>query len=170
MIKYSFHKLLITLNKRSDYEIQWSLPKVDTYRFKNFICFREVSALERFCSFWQNKWKIVYSKADVLQSRKKLVFLSLIVLLQLTNCDNQGKWENRLYIWWSQWWIFLKLSYALDTHLKFIVWKNHWNATARFLDIKYFSLSSVKNICRWALYQASFFINPSTQILWQNDI
>ena len=37
----------------------------------------------------------------------------------------------------------LKLRYALDTHLNFIVGKNHWNETARFQDIKDISLSSI---------------------------
>ena len=47
-----------------DFLIQWNLPKADTYGFKNIVRFREVSALQRFCSFWQKKnWKIVYSKA-----------------------------------------------------------------------------------------------------------
>ena len=33
-------------------KIQWNLPKADTHGTKNFVRFREVSALERFCLFW----------------------------------------------------------------------------------------------------------------------
>ena len=40
---------------------------------------------------------------------------------------------------------FLKLRYALDAHLNFRVWKNHWNTTARFWVIKDFSLSNKLN-------------------------
>ena len=33
-------------------KVQWNLPKADTHGRKNFVHFREVSALERFCLFW----------------------------------------------------------------------------------------------------------------------
>ena len=53
--------------------------------------------------------------------------------------------------------------YALNTHLSFIVWKNHWNAMARFQDIKYFSLSSVKSL-RVNAVSSEVFIDQLTQI------
>ena len=106
----------------------------------------------------QNKRK--YVKKNSMSYRKKLVFLSLIAPTTLTYCGNRGKWENQLNIWRLQRWISLKLRYALDRNLNFIVWKNHWNSTT-IICLNYLRVSAVSS---------EVLIDPLTQILWRRDI
>ena len=89
-------------------------------------------------------FKKICKKKFTEQSSKAGIFVSNRSPTTFTYCGNRGKWENQLNIWRWQWWIFLKLRYASDSHLNFIVWKNHWNATARFWVIKDFKYHLLK--------------------------